>query len=106
MPKTDLGHPSFGFQSLNWGSHRDQSKCKLNQKILKEYTAFYNAEDTKDCFDGKPKTPSFTIDDMGIDFDEDKINFNVSYGLPDICLAVDGTIISLSLEEIEPYLKK
>jgi hypothetical protein len=79
---------------------------KLNQKILKDYTTFYNAEETKDCFDGMPKNPTFSFNDMGIDFEDDKINFNVIFGLPGMCMSVDGTIISLSLEEIEPYLKK
>ena len=79
---------------------------KLNKKILKDYTTFYTAEETKDCFDGMPKNPTFSINDMGIDFEDDKINFNVIFGLPGMCMSVDGTIISLSLEEIEPYLKK
>ena len=79
---------------------------KLNQKILKDYTAFYNAEDTKDCFEAKPKNPKFSINDMGIDFEDDKINFNVIFGLSEMCMSVDGTIISISLDEIEPYLKK
>ena len=79
---------------------------KLNDKILKEYSESYNAEDTKDCFSGMPKNPKFKMDDMSIDLDDKNMIFNVSFGLPGMCLALDGSIVSIPLEEIENYLKK
>jgi hypothetical protein len=79
---------------------------KLNEKILKDYKEYYNAEDTRDCFEGMDKNPKFTMNDMGIDFDEDKIIFNISFGLSGACMSVDGTNVSLSMEELAPYLKK
>jgi len=79
---------------------------KLNDKFLKEYSEYYNAEDSKSCFSGMPKNPKFKMDDLSINFDDRNIIFNVSFGLPEICLAVDGSIVSIPLEEIETYLKK
>jgi hypothetical protein len=79
---------------------------KLNDKILEEYSKFYNAEDSKDCFSGMPKNPKFKMDDLSIDLDDKNMIFNVSFGLPGMCLAVDASIISIPLEEIEAYLKK
>lgn len=79
---------------------------KLNDKILKEYSESYNAEDSKDCFSGMPKNPKFKMDDLSIDLDDKNMIFNVSFGLPGMCLAVDGSIVSIPLEEIETYLKK
>ena len=79
---------------------------KLNDKILKEYSESYNAEDSKDCFSGMPKNPKFKMDDLSIDLDDKNMIFNVSFGLPGMCLALDGSIVSIPLEEIENYLKK
>lgn len=79
---------------------------KLNDKILKEYSESYNAEDSKDCFSGMPKNPKFKMDDLSIYLDDKNMIFNVSFGLPGMCLAVDGSIVSIPLEEIETYLKK
>lgn len=46
------------------------------------------------------------INEMGISFSEDeKIEFNVSFGLGNACLSVDEVTVSFSLNEINEYLR-
>jgi hypothetical protein len=77
----------------------------INSKIEKDYKTYSNDSETKDCFEGTSFTP-FEFDQLGIDFDVDKINFNVTFGLSGACMSVDGTIVSFTLEEIQKYLNK
>mgnify|MGYP006908383955 CR=1 FL=1 len=78
----------------------------LNSRILKDYKELYNSQDTKECFEGMDENPIFSIDDLGIEFDDNQIKFNVTFGLSGVCMSADGTSVSMSLEEIEPFLKK
>ena len=75
----------------------------INSKIETDYAAFANDAETKDCFEGATFAP-FELDQLGIDFDADKINFNVSFGLSAACMSVDGTTVSFNLDDIEAYL--
>jgi len=75
----------------------------INSKIEMDYAAFANDAETKDCFEGAAFAP-FELDQLGIDFDADKINFNVSFGLSAACMSVDGTTVSFNLDDIETYL--
>jgi len=43
---------------------------------------------------------------MGIDFEDDKINFYVTFGLSGACMSIDGTTVSFSLDEIKRYLNE
>ena len=46
----------------------------------------------------------FTFEQLGIGFDNNSINFNVTFGVGGACSSVDGTGIALSLNEIKQYL--
>lgn len=75
----------------------------INSKIEKEFNTYSHDAETKDCFEGATFAP-FELDQLGIDFDADKINFNVSFGLSAACMSVDGTTVSFNLDDIETYL--
>ena len=77
----------------------------INSKIEKDYKSYSNDPETKDCFEGASFTP-FNYDQLGIDFDVDKIYFNVTFGLGGACMSVDGTIVSFNLDEIQKYLNE
>jgi hypothetical protein len=46
----------------------------------------------------------FTFEQLGIDFDNNSINFNVTFGVGGACSSVDGTGITFSLDEIKQYM--
>jgi hypothetical protein len=46
----------------------------------------------------------FTFEQLGIDFDNNTINFYVTFGLSGACMSVDGASISFSLHDIKQYL--
>ena len=77
----------------------------INSKIENDYKSYSNDPETKDCFEGASFTP-FNFDQLAIDFDVDKINFNVTFGLSGACMSVDGTIVSFNLYEIQKYLNE
>ena len=73
----------------------------LNKRIRADYTEMKAGAD--DCFDGFT-LPEYLVNQLGIYFDDDQIMFAVSFGLPGACMAVDGTVVSLSISEVKPYL--
>jgi hypothetical protein len=75
----------------------------INSKIEHDYKSFSNDPESKICFEGSTFTP-FSFDQLGIDFDDNKINFHVTFGLYGACMSVDGTIVSFELEKIQKYL--
>ncbi len=75
----------------------------INSKIEKDYNSVYNDPETRDCFEDESFTP-YNFDQLGITFSDDKINFEVTFGLAGACMSVDGTTVSFSLEEIQKYL--
>ena len=77
----------------------------INSKIKKDYTSFSNDPETKDCFEGASFTP-YNFDQLGIDFNADGVNFNVTFGLSGSCMSVDGTIVSFNFDEINKYLNQ
>jgi hypothetical protein len=77
----------------------------LNQRIKKSFDEYSNDPEFKDCFDGI-SAPHFSIDDLGIYFDDSGINFDVSFGLSGACMSVDGITISFKLDEIESYINR
>ena len=46
----------------------------------------------------------FTFEQLGIDFDNNTINFYVTFGLSGACMSVDGASIAFSLHNIKQYL--
>ena len=75
----------------------------INAKIKKEYDLYAQDPESSDCFDQMSFVP-FTFEQLGIDFDNNSINFNVTFGVSGACSSVDGTGIALSLNEIKQYL--
>ena len=73
----------------------------VNNKIEEDFNKI--SAESVDCFEGISFSP-FKIEDLGIEFDEGKIKFNVSFGLDDSCMSDDGTIISLPLGEVEKLM--
>ena len=88
-----------------FNENKKQLLSIINSKIKKDYYSYANYSETKDCFEGAKFTP-FNFDQLGINFDADNINFNVTFGLSGACMSVDGTIISFNLDEIQKYLNE
>jgi len=61
-------------------------------------------EATKDCFLNY-ENRFFKIDEMQIFLDNEKMIFEVSFGLGSACFSVDGTQIEIPLKLLEKYLK-
>lgn len=77
----------------------------INQRIKKEFDEYLKDPENSDCFEGVT-TPTVSFEDLGITFNNSGIDFNISFGLSENCMAVDGTIASFKLEEVLPYLNK
>ena len=77
----------------------------INNKIQKDYISYSNNLETKDCFEGISFTP-FNFNELGIEFESNTIEFNVTFGLIGACMSVDGTTISMKLDEIQKYLNE
>lgn len=75
----------------------------INAKIKKEYDLYAQDPESSDCFD-QMSFVSFTFEQLGIDFDNNAINFNVTFGVSGACSSVDATSIAFSLNEIKQYL--
>ena len=76
----------------------------INQKIKKDFDTFFNDPDNKDCFFGIEGFTYYQFEDLKISFSKSGIDISVSFGLPGACLALDGTIISLTFSELNGYL--
>lgn len=86
-----------------FNEHKNELLSIINSKIKIDYMSFFNDPETKDCFEGASFTP-FNFDQLGIYFDDDEINFSVTFGLSGACMSVDGTIVSFNFDEIQKYL--
>jgi hypothetical protein len=75
----------------------------INAKIKKEYDLYAQDPESSECFDQMSFVP-FTFEQLGIDFDNNSINFNVTFGVGGACSSVDGTGITFSLDEIKQYM--
>ncbi len=75
----------------------------INAKIKKEYDLYAQDPESSECFDQMSFVP-FTFEQLGIDFDNNSINFNVTFGVGGACSSVDGTGIAFSLDEIKQYM--
>jgi hypothetical protein len=90
---------------LLFNKNKNELLSIINSKIEKDYKLYSNDPETKDCFEGASFTP-FNFDQLGIYFDDDKINFSVTFGLSGACMSVDGTIVSFNFDEIQKYLNE
>ncbi len=91
--------------AMLFNENKNELLSIINSKIKKDYMSFSNDPETKDCFEGASFTP-YNFDQLGIDFDADEINFNVTFGLSGSCMSVDGTIVSFHFDEIKKYLNQ
>jgi hypothetical protein len=64
---------------LLFNKNKNELLSIINSKIEKDYKSYSNDPETKDCFEGASFTP-FNFDQLTIDFDVNKINFNVVFG--------------------------
>lgn len=74
----------------------------INQKIKIDFEDYASNPETKDCFEGITFT-NYTYDNLGIEFTDNKVNFNVWFDVFDYCFNVNSTTVSFSIEEIKPY---
>lgn len=77
----------------------------INQKIKIDFEDYASNPETKDCFEGITFT-NYTYENLGIEFTDDKINFNVWFDVFEYCFNVSSTTVSFGIEEIKPYLNK
>ena len=75
----------------------------INQKIKIDFDDYASNPETKDCFEGITFT-NYTYENLGIEFTDDKVNFNVWFDVFEYCFNVSSTTVSFSIEEIKPYL--
>jgi hypothetical protein len=74
----------------------------LNLFVKKEFNELYAQSD--DCFlDFRLK--HYNLDDFGIQLKDSVMIFNLSFGLPAMCLAVDGVTIRYKIKNLKRYLK-
>ena len=91
--------------AMLFNENKNELLSIINSKIKKDYMSFSNDPETKDCFEGASFTP-YNFDQLGIDFNADGVNFNVTFGLSGSCMSVDGTIVSFNFDEINKYLNQ
>ena len=75
----------------------------INQRIRTDVASM--RPDAQECFSGF-KLEDYLVNQLGIYFRDDQMFFSVSFGLSAACMAVDGTVVSFTLKEIQPYLSQ
>lgn len=82
---------------------QDELVLLINDKIKRDYEQFLNDPESQDCLSGYSYR-TYSLDELGMTIGDEGFNFNVYFGLSGACMAVDGTTISLSWEEMDKYL--
>lgn len=77
----------------------------INRQIQKDFAAFKEDDDTKECLSDIHSVPQYGMNDLKISFNQDEIWFEVQWGLSGACRSVDGTIITFKLKDIGKYLQ-
>jgi len=75
----------------------------LNEQIARDFYELKSDKSSSDCFDGI-ELPYYSFNRLGIEFDEDALEFHVDFGIPNYCLAVGGTTISIPWSEANKYI--
>lgn len=88
-----------------FNKNRNKLLSIINTKFQNDYKEYSLDPESKYCFEGTT-LPNFSFKEIGIEFDDDKIRFNVSFGLPSACMAVDGSTVSFNFDEIQGYLNE
>lgn len=86
-----------------FNENKNELLSVINSRIKKEYMSLSKDPETLDCFEGATFSP-YNFNQMGIDFDNTGINFHVAFSLGSACMAVDGTVITFSFDQIQEYL--
>jgi predicted small lipoprotein YifL len=76
----------------------------INDRIKRDFNVYSTEPDTRDCFIDFGKVPTYKMNDLGIDFTEDEIQFHIEFGLPEACDAVGGTVVTFKISDIIKYL--
>lgn len=76
----------------------------INERIKRDYTVFSTEAETRDCFSDFGSLPVYKMNDLGIDFNNDEINFHIEFNLPEACDNVGGTIVTFKIADIIKYL--
>jgi len=76
---------------------------KVNEQIARDFYEMKSHQSSTDCFDGV-ELPYYSLNRLGIEFGEDALEFHVDFGMPNSCLAVGGTIVSIPWNEAEQYI--
>jgi hypothetical protein len=76
----------------------------INERIKRDFTVFSTEPETSDCFSDYGSLPVYKMNDLGIDFNEDEIQFHIEFHLPEACDNVGGTIVSFKISDIIKYL--
>jgi hypothetical protein len=83
---------------------KDELLSMVNAKIENDYKLFVRDPENAPCFEGFTYSP-YTFEQMGITFEDNQILFQVTFGLPSLCMSLDGTIVTFGLADIQKYLK-
>lgn len=88
-------------------TRRDEFLAILNVRIADEAKKVVQmAQDEKSkCFEGFV-FKSYTYEELGIQFNEDMVEFTVPFGLPNACMPYDGVLIAIPLKEMVAYFSE
>jgi hypothetical protein len=76
----------------------------INERIKRDYTVYSTEAETRDCFNDFGSLPVYKMNDLGIDFNNDEIQFHIEFNLPEACDAVGGTVVTFKIADIIKYL--
>jgi len=76
----------------------------INERIKRDFNVFSTEAETSDCFTDFGSLPVYKMNDIGIDFDDDEIQFHIEFNLPEACDAVGGTTVTFKIADITKYL--
>jgi hypothetical protein len=87
------------YQSISEGVADPQGRYSYSYKLSKNDNGKYIPVKNSELFNEKKVDLGITFNDFGIDF-------NISFGLPMACMAIDGTTVSFKIDEITTYLNQ
>jgi len=73
----------------------------LNDRLKSDVASMRDG--APECYNGF-RLPAYLINQFGVYFGDDQIFFAVEFDMPSACRSVGGSVVSLSLSEIQPYL--
>lgn len=88
-----------------FNKNQDQLVAIINKRIRADFKKYSTDSTLADCLEGIDSIPLYRMNDFDISFEGKEIWFEVQWGDRTICRAVNGTVVTLSLNEIERYLR-